>query len=324
MRLTLACADYDRTRPVIDGRVPIEGCETSVHCLDFEEMFVRALTSAEFDATELSFSRYALNVARGSTPYVALPVFLSRTFRHSAIYIRADRNIREPADLRGKRIGVRDYSNTASVVARGMLDDVYGLSARDVQWIVGDIDHAERKEIRIPELAPGFSVSAAPAGALLSRMLDDGELDGLIDYQPPACFVDGTTVVHRLFPDYERDERDYFERTGIFPIMHVLVLKREIADRHGWVAESLFRAFTKAKDIALRNLWSPGALRISLPWISEEYRRTVAVMGEDFWSYGVAANRAAIESIARYIHAQGLASRQLAVEDLFAASVLDT
>lgn len=324
MRLTLACADYDRTRPVIDGRVGIDGCDTIVHCLDFEDMFVRALTSAEFDVTELSFSRFTLNVARGTTPYIALPVFLSRTFRHSAIYIRADRGIREPADLKGKRIGVRDYSNTASVVARGMLDDVYGLSARDVHWIVGDIDHVERKEIRLPELAPGFSVAAGPSGRLLAKMLVDGELDGLIDFQPPECFVQGDPNVDRLFPDYEQSERAYFERTAIFPIMHVLVIRRALAESSGWVAENVLRAFTKAKDMALGALWSPGAPRISLPWISEEYRRTVALMGEDFWPYGVSGNRAAIESIARYIHVQGLSPRRLAIEELFAASVLET
>ena len=324
MRLTLACADYDRTRPIIDGRVQIDGCDASVSCLDFEDMFVRALSSAEFDATELSFSRFALNVANGTTPYTGVPVFLSRLFRHSAIYIRTDRGIREPSDLRGRRIGVRDYSNTASLVARGMLEDEYGLSARDVQWVVGDVDHVERAEIRIPRIAPGFDVSAAPAGKLLSPMLANGELDGLIDYQPPGCFVDADAGVGRLFPDHRRAERDYFERRRIFPIMHVLVLRREIAERDGWVAESLYRAFAKAKDIAQSDLWSPGALRISLPWVSEEYRSTVSLMGEDFWPYGVAANRAAIECIPRYIHAQGLAPRTLAVEELFAASLLAT
>ena len=324
MRLTVACADYDRTRPIIDGRVPIEGCNASIYCLTHEDMFVRALTSAEFDATELSFSRFVLNVAQQTTPYIGVPVFLSRSFRHSAIYIRTDRSIREPADLKGKRIGVRDYTNTASLVARGMLEDSYGISASDMRWIVGDVDHAERAEIRLPQLAPGFDVRAAEVGQLLSAMLADGELDGLIDFQPPRCFVDGNPAIGRLFPDHQSAERDYFERSRIFPIMHVLVLRREIAEREGWVAESLYRAFAKAKDMAVADLWSPGALKISLPWVSEEYRRTVDLMGGDFWPYGIAANRAAIESITRYIHSQGLAPRRLAIEELFARSVLMT
>jgi len=324
MRLTVACADYDRTRPVIDGRVPIEGCDASIHCLAHEDMFVRALTLAEFDATELSFSRFALNVALGTTPYIGVPVFLSRMFRHSAIYIRLDRGIREPGDLRGRRVGVRDYANTASLVARGFLEDDYGLNARDVRWIVGDIDHVERTNIRLPQLAPGFDVCTAPTGQLLSKLLASGELDGLIDFQPPRCFVEGNAAVGRLFPDHQSAERDYFARSGIFPIMHVLVLRREIAERDGWVADHLYRAFGKAKDIAVADLWSPGALKISLPWVSEEYRRTVDLMGRDFWPYGIAANHTAIESIARYIHAQGLAPRQLAIDELFAPSLLST
>ena len=322
MRLTIACADYDRTRPVIDARVPVEGCEATVHCLDAEDMFVRALGKAEFDATELSFSRFVLHAARGTTPYVALPVFLSRCFRHSAIYVRPGAGIREPADLRGKRIGVRDYSNTASLVARGMIEDQYGVSAREMHWFMGDVDRAERAEIRLPPVAPGFALQAAPG--LLSEMLVRGELDGLIDFQPPACFLAPRPAVTRLFPDHESAERDYFARTGIFPIMHVLCLRREIAERSPEVAQALYRAFHAAKELAIAQLWSPGSLRISLPWVSEEYRRTVELMGSDFWAYGIRANRAAIESIPRYLHAQGLASRRLGMDELFAACLLST
>lgn len=322
MRVTLACADYDRTRPIIDGRARAEGCELDVRCLDHEDMFVRALTRAEFDATELSFSRYVLRLARGQTPYLALPVFLSRAFRHSAIYVRAE--IRAPSGLRGKRVGVRDYANTVSLVARGMLEDEYGVAARDVHWVVGDVDHAERSEIRLPELAPGFDVRAAPPGRLLTELLLAGELDGLIDFQPPSCFVQGDARVRRLFADHEKAERDYFRRTGIFPIMHVLCLKREIAGRHPSLAQSLYAAFAQAKDMALADLWSPGAPKISLPWVSEAYGRAAALMGADFWPYGISANRAAIESIARYVVAQGLAPRSPGIDELFAASVLST
>ena len=324
MRLTIAVADYDRTRPIIDGRVRIGGCDATVDCLGHEEMFVRALTSAEFDATELSYSRFALNIARATTPYIGIPVFLSRAFRHSAIYIRNDRGINEPLDLRGKTVGVRDYSNTASLVARGMLEDSYGVRSSDMRWIVGDVDHPERATISLPELAEGFDVRTAPRGRLLSDMLAEGELDGLIDFQPPRCFVEGSSVVGRLFPDHERAERDYFLRSSIFPIMHVLVLRRQIAEGAPWVAESLYRAFAQAKEIATADLWSPGALKISLPWISEEYQRTVDLMGSDYWPYGVSANRAALESIPRYLHAQGLTARRLTVGELFARSVMAT
>ena len=322
MRLTIACAAYDRTRPLLDGRVRVEGCDAEFHCLDFEDMFVRALTRAEFDATELSFSRYALNVAAGTTAYVALPVFLSRTFRHSAIYVRTDRGIERPEDLRGKLLGVRDYSNTASLVARGMLEDEYGLHASEMHWIVGDIDHLERTEIRVPALPAHFDVRRAPAGRLLSDMLNDGELDGLIDYQPPRCFNPGHGAVARLFRDHAAAERAYFRRTRIFPIMHALVIKRAIVEANPAIAPHLYRAFLQAKQLAVADLWSPGALRITLPWIGDEYVRTVDAMGADFWPYGVAANRAAIESIARYLHAQGLAARRVDVEELFVPALL--
>ena len=323
MRLTIACADYDRTRPVIDGRVKIEGCNAHVLCLDHEEMFVRALTSAEFDASELSFGRFALNVASGTTPYIGLPVLLSRAFRHSAIYIRNDRGIATPSDLRGRTLGVRDYSNTASVVARGMIEDEYSVRASEIRWVVGDVDHPERDQIRLPPIAEGFDVSIAAKGRLLSDMLACGELDGLIDFQPPRCYLEHHRVT-RLFPDHERDERAYFARTRIFPIMHVLVLRRDLAERDPALAMNLYRAFDEARRIAMRDLWSPGALKISLPWTSEEYRRTVDLMGADFWSYGVSANRDAIACIPRYIRSQGLAARALALEELFEASTLST
>jgi 4,5-dihydroxyphthalate decarboxylase len=324
MRLTIACAAYDRTQPLIDGRVKVQGCEARVLVLDHEDMFVRALVHAEFDATELSFGRFALNVARGSSPYVALPVFLSRVFRHSAIYVRGDRGIVHPVDLRGRLIGVRDYSNTASVVARGMLEDEYGVRASQMRWLVGDVDHPERAHIQPPDLADGFDVRVAEDGALLSDLLAQGAIDGLVDFQPPRSFVTGAPHVVRLFPDYEQAERAYFAHTGIFPIMHVLVVRRTIAEREPEVVKRLYRAFCDARDVALRDLWSPAAPKISLPWISEEYRRTVALMGPDFWPYGIAASRPAIECVPRYLAAQGLTARPPRVEELFAGCLLDT
>ncbi len=284
-------------------------------------MFARAFTSADFDVTELSFSRYIANTARGTSPYIGIPVFTSRVFRHSAIYIRTDRGIARPEDLRGRRAGVREYANTASLVARGMLEDEYGVRAGDLHWRVGDVDHAERENITVPELPSGFDVQVVGAGSLLSDMLAAGELDLLVDYQPPRCFSENQAIA-RLFPDHEAAERDYFARTGIFPIMHLIGIRRSIVEREPWVAVSLLRAFTEAKDAAIADLWSPGALKISLPWVSEEFARTRHLMGADFWPYGIAANRAAIESLTRYAHAQGLTRRRVAIEELFAGPVL--
>jgi 4,5-dihydroxyphthalate decarboxylase len=322
--LTIACSDYDRTRALIDGRIRVEGYDAAFTCLPHEDMFVRAFTTADFDVSELSFSRFVLNVARGSSGYIGIPVFLSRLFRHSAIYIRTDRDIRAPSDLKGRAIGVRDYANTASLVARGMLDDEDGVSARDIRWRVGDVDHVERKQIRLPELPPGFDVEAVPADCLLSDMLAGGEIDGLIDYQPPRCFMEHHAQVGRLFPDHVSAEREYFRRTGIFPIMHVVGIKRGVAAADAKLAPALYRAFCAAKTAAVADLWSPGALKISLPWLSEEYRRTVELMGDDFWPYGIASNRPAIESILRYAHRQGLTTRQLRIEDVFSDTLLAT
>jgi 4,5-dihydroxyphthalate decarboxylase len=284
-------------------------------------MFARAFTSADFDVTELSFSRHIANAARGTSPYVGIPVFTSRVFRHSAIYIRTDRGITKPEDLRRRGAGVREYANTASLVARGMLEDEYGVRAHDLQWRVGDVDHSERAHIKVPTLPDEFDVQVAGEGRLLSEILVAGELDLLVDYQPPRCFNDNHPLIARLFPDHEAAERDYFARTGMFPIMHLIEIRRGIVEREPWVAASLLQAFTEAKDAAVADLWSPGALKISLPWVSEELTRTRDLMGGDFWPYGIEPNRAAIESLTRYAHAQGLTQRQLTIAELFAASV---
>jgi 4,5-dihydroxyphthalate decarboxylase len=322
LSLSLVCANYDRTRPILDGRVKIDGVSPVLDCLDHEDMFVRALTTAEFDVTELSFGRHVRSVALGQAAYVGIPVFLSRTFRHSAIYVRPDRGIGRPDDLRGRRFGVREYGNTATLTARGLLADEHGVGAHEIAWVMGDVDHRERDRVQLPALADGIALAAAPR--LLSDMLADGEIDGLIDYQPPRCFVAGHPQVRRLFPDHQRVEHDYYRRTGLFPIMHLLGLRRSLAEANPWLPNALFDAFTEAKRIAMADLYAPGAPKITLPWITEEYQRTVALMGHDFWPYGIAANRTAIAAMCRYVQAQGLVLRAPAIETLFAFSLLQT
>jgi len=314
---TVAFSPADRTRPLIDGRVKVEGYATRMLALDHEDMFVRALTKAEFDAVELSYCRYTIDAAKGNSPYIALPIFPSRLFRHSAIYVRSDRGIAGPADLRGKVFGVRNYANTASLVARGMLEDEYGVRAQEMIWRVGDIDHKERAKIDVPVLPAGYDVTPVADGKLLSDMLASGEIDGLFDYQPPRCFVEKHPHVARLFPGYPTLERDYFKRTGIFPIMHAMVVKRDLAARNPSFVRALYDSFVEAKRLAIADLYSPGALAISLPWVTEAYMETVALMGDDFWPYGMAANRAAIDAVPRYVHAQGLSARAMPAEELF-------
>jgi 4,5-dihydroxyphthalate decarboxylase len=323
LRLKLACGTYDRTRALLDGRVPVAGCTLDCESPSIEDMFSRAFGSAEFDVTELSFSNFMMRTAEGTCPYIGIPVFPSRTFRHSSIYIRTDRGIEKPQDLRGKRVGVREFSNTAALVARGMLEDVYGLCAGDMRWRVGDVDEKERDTIPVPDLGAACEIQAV-TGRLLSDMLAEGELDALFAYTPPRCFEEGHAQVARLFPDYPAAERDFFARTRIFPIMHLVGIRRSIAEREPWVAAALFKAFSAAKAYAVADLAAMQSLKIMLPWVGEELKRTRALMGEDFWPYGIAANRATIDSLTRYSHAQGLSGRRLALDELFAPTMLDT
>jgi 4,5-dihydroxyphthalate decarboxylase len=325
LRPTIAVWDYDRTRPLIDGRVAVEGCDPIwLHDMPIETMFSRALGGAEFDVSELSFSNFMAQTARGTSGYVGLPIFPSRSFRHGAWFLRANSGIGSAEELKGKRIGVREYSMTAAVVARGLLEDEHGVGARDVTWVVGDVEERERSHIPLPDLPPGFRVERAPDERFLVDMLLDGELDALLAYKPPKAFVKGYPGLLRLFPDYEAREREYARRTGIFPVMHLMGIRRDVAEAEPWLAMSLMTAFTAAKDLAISDLAIVQALKVALPWAPAEFARTKDVLGDDYWPYGVARNRRAIEALARWHHSQGLSPRLLTVEDLFLGTTLAT
>lgn len=325
LRPTIAVWDYDRTRPLIDGRVMVEGCDPIwLHDMPIETMFSRALGGAEFDVSELSFSNFMAQTARGTSGYVGLPIFPSRSFRHGAWFLRADSGIARAEDLKGKRIGVREYSMTAAVVARGLLEDEHGVGSRDVTWVVGDVEDRERSHIPLPDLPSGFHVERAPDDRFLVDMLLAGELDALLAYKPPKAFVKGHPGLIRLFPDYEAREREYARRTGIFPVMHLMGIRRDVAEAEPWLAMSLMAAFTAAKDLAISDLAIVQALKTALPWAPAEFARTKEALGEDYWPYGVARNRRAIEALARWHHTQGLSPRLLTVEDLFSRTTLAT
>lgn len=324
IRLTLACSASDRTQRVIDGRIQIAGVDAVVSALPAEEMFARAFEHAEFDVTELSFSNFIRLTARGACAYVGIPVFPSRTFRHGAIYIRTDRGITVPADLRGRTIGVREYSNTATLVAKGLLADDFGVDARDVRWRVGDIDAVERRTIPVPPLPSGFDVAAVDDGRLLSDMLRDGEIDALISYHPPACLGMAGVPVARLFPDFASAEAEYFRRTRIFPIMHLMGIRRDVAGRHPALARAVYEAFAAARDAAFDDLAATASLKVALPWVNAEFARTQSIMGSNYWPYGISANRSAIDSLLRYASAQGLVAEPPTIADLFEASLHTT
>jgi 4,5-dihydroxyphthalate decarboxylase len=256
-------------------------------------------------------------------PYVADPAFLSRAFRHSAIYVRDDRGIEGPADLRGRRVGVPEYQMSAVTWIRGFLKDEFGIAAGDIQWVQGGLEESGRRDKFPINIPAGFPLTAAPQGKPISQLLADGEIDAIFSARAPSTFLNRHPRVRRLFADYRGAERDYFCRTGLFPIMHAVGIRRDLAERHPWLPASVYKAFSQAKQIADADLREVVALKIGLPWIGAELEATEAAMGPDFWPYGVPANRKTLEALARYSNEQHLAVRRLTVEEMFAATTLD-
>jgi 4,5-dihydroxyphthalate decarboxylase len=322
--LVVATGNYDRVRAIIDGRVAIEGCDVNYITLEPEETFFRAFGAREFDVTELSLSSYMVATSRGTCPYKAIPVFPSRMFRHSAIYIRTDRGIARPEDLKGKRIGVPEYQLTAQLWARGILADEYGVKASDMSWLYGGEEEPGRTEKLKLELPPEISLAPIPEGATLSAMLRDGAIDGIISPRAPSCFSQKAPNVGRLFPNFRQAELDYFSRTGIFPIMHVLGIRNDLVEAQPWLPSSVFKAFVQARNATYEDLDFLAALRVTLPTLTAELEEIHRVMGHDFWPYGFAENRKALAAAVRYSYEQGLSKRQLAIEELFVPATLDT
>ncbi len=323
LRISLACCDYDRARALFDGRVQIDGCEVAATPLEPEEAFHRAFKYQEFDISELSLSSYTLQVSRGTQAYVAIPAFVSRLFRHSGIYIRTDRGIERPQDLKGKTLGLPEYQITANVWIRGMLKDDFGVRTQDIRWRSGGIEEPGREERAPLQLPPGIDLKPIPKDKTLSAMLEAGELDGMIGARAPSCFLRGVPKVARLFPDFRKVEQEYFRRTRIFPIMHVIGIRKSLLEKHPWLAVNVMKAFIKAKELCWYELGQIGHLFNSLPWGVAEFADTRALMGEDYWSYGLDANRHVLEAFTRYHHEQGLSASRVSPEELFAASACD-
>ncbi len=315
--ITLAVWDYDRTTPIASGRVGIEGCAVDCLILPPQETFVRAFATAEFDVSELSLSRQAQAIANGTAQYAALPIFPSRSFRHGSIFIRSDRGIAHPRDLVGRKIGLRNFDDTAAVVVRGLLRDQYGLGRGDITWVTGDFSRPEREIIPRPPVPADVPIEILPYGAILDGSLAAGEIDGMIGLVPPPCFLRGDGKVRRLFPDWRTAEQAYFAQTRLFPIMHVLGVRQTLLDANPWLAGSISAAFEAAKARAMADLAMMQAPKSSLPWTVAEFEATRALMGEDFWAYGVAPNRAVIETTLRHLNEDGLLARPVTAEELF-------
>jgi 4,5-dihydroxyphthalate decarboxylase len=308
--------DYDRTRALLDGRVQIDGVDPVYMTLSPEEIFFRAFRNVEFDITEMSFSSYLVKASKGESPYVAVPVFLSRAFRHTSIYVRTDR-VKRPEDLKGRRIGVPEYQLTALVWARSILQDDYGVRPEDVTWVRGGIDEPGRPEKIKLQLPPDVRMESAPEDDTISAMLDRGDIDGFIAPRPPGGAALRNPNVGWLFPDPTAVAKDYYKRTGVFPIMHVVGIRKELAEQHPWLPGAVLKAFEQSKAAALAHLSDTSATKVTLPFVEEQLKAAREAMGEDYWSYGVPANRRTLETFVRHHHSQGLSARLMSVDEIF-------
>ena len=318
VELSLSVCHYDRTAALFDGRAPIEGCDVIAVPNSPEESFHRAFKFQEFDVTEISMSSYLLSVARNDSHYVAIPAFVSRLFRHSGIYIRTDRGIKGPADLKGKTIGLPEYQMTANVWVRGMLEEEYGVKPTDIKWRRGGLEEPGREERAKIALPKDIDLQPVPEHRTISDMLEKGEIDGLLSARAPSCYLRGAPNVERLWPDYPAVEAAYYKKTKLFPIMHGIGIRRSLVEKYPWLAVNVYKAFVKAKALCMEELAEIGHLHATLPWPVHAYDQARKVMGEDYWTYGAHENKLPLETLARYSFQQGLSVRQVPFEEMFA------
>jgi len=321
--LALACGDYDRTRALIDGTIAPEGIQLNYIALRSEEIFWRMVRYHEFDASEMSLSNYISLRNKNDPSFVAIPVFPSRLFRHSFVFINVGSGIKTPEDLKGKKMGVPAYSITAALWVRGFLKDDYGVSARDIYWFVGGQEEPGRKDRIDLHLPADIKVTPILQDKTLSNMLENGEIDALLSARTPSCFEKGSSRVRRLFPNYGDVEVDYYRRTKIFPIMHVVVIRREIYDRHPWVARSLYKAFCQAKEICIQKMAISNTLICTLPWFFVEIDQLKNLFGADWWPYGIEANRPTLKKLIHYMVEQGVLESEMEVDALFVPNTKD-
>ncbi len=319
--ITIAGGDYDRTRPIADGRVKVDGCRVTYLKIQPAELFFRAMRYAEFDVTELSISSYMLQLQQGISPYTAIPVFLSRSFRHNNLFIRTDRGIKSPADLKGKTVGCPEYQLTAAVWLRGLLKDDYGVESWEMKWRTGGLEVPGREERTPIKLPPKYDY-ASIGNRTLSDMLEKGEIDALMSPHDPSCFKRGAPNVARMWPDYKSEEQAYYKRTGLFPVMHLVAIKQVLVEKYPWLPLALAKSFAKAKDIAIEDLKFRTVATSTLPWLQAEVEATEASMGKDYWPYGFTKNREVLEKLIRYSAEQHLTEPGLKPEDLFHETTL--
>jgi 4,5-dihydroxyphthalate decarboxylase len=315
--LTIACGPYDRMDAIANGRVQIEGIEPFyVSIKSGPEIFARMIKNKEFDVSEMSASTYLAARARGGFPFIAIPVFPSKAFRHSFVFVNRKAGIQKPTDLIGRRVGMMGYGQTAAVWIRGMLQDDFGIDLRKIHWLDGgrDVPFVAEKNVKIPA---GIKIEMINSRMSMSELLASGEIDAMLGARHPTTFGKSPDVV-RLFPNYREVECDYFRRTSIFPIMHTVVIREEIYERHRWIAASLYKGFVEAKCVADQDMRFSGALRYALPWLSYDIDEIDGLFDGDPFSYGVAKNQASLAALARYLHEQGFIDRPIDAQAMFA------
>jgi 4,5-dihydroxyphthalate decarboxylase len=314
--LSLACWDYDRTRPLIDGRVKAEGLDLDIQVMRPRHIFPRMLEKKEFHASEISLASYVGLKAAGDTSFIAIPVMISKIFRHSCIYVRRGAGIKKPADLKGKRVGSTPYSSTGLVFMRGMLQHDYGVLPPDMHWFIGGLDAPAPKPASPPFVPPGVQLDYV-FDRTLEEMFEAGQIDALLANYIPKLFERGSPKIERLFPDYKAREQDYFKRTGIFPIMHMVVIREDVHRENPSVAKNLYKAFCEARDIAVDGLYDTDALRLAIPWLIDHIEESRKFLGPDFFSYGLEPNRRTLAAVGQFMHEQGLAPRAVSPDELF-------
>jgi len=324
LNLSVAVGNYDRMRPLVDGEVQIDGVDPLFMLQDPEEIFFRAFRHADYDICELSLSSYSVKTAAGTSPYIGVPIFPSRAFRHISIYVRNDRGIETPADLKGKCIGVPEYQLTANVWARLFLEEDHGVKASDVTWVRGGYEETGRLEKIGLKLPDDVRLENAPDNATISGMLASGEIDALIGPRAPSCFTNGHLNVKYLYDDPQKAAADWYTRTKLFPIMHLLGVRRTLAEQHPWLPGAVAKAFEKSKAVALAKLSDTSATKVTLPFVEEQLRNARRLMGHDFWSYGFEPNRHVLSRFLKRHYEEGLSSRLLQPEELFHPATLES
>ena len=322
LAVSLACCNYDRTRALFDGAVKIEGCDIVATAMSPEEAFHRAFKYQEFDISELSMSSYMNVQSRQGSPYIAIPAFVSRLFRHSSIYIRLDRDINKPEDLAGKTIGVPEYQMTAALWVRGILEDEYGIKASAIHWRNGGLEEGGREERSPLHLPKEIDLQSIPSNETLAHQLGEGKIDALISARAPSTYHSDENI-GRLFPNYKDTEKAYFSKTGMFPIMHMIGIRRSIVEKHPWLPVNVYVGFLKAKQLCYGEMEEVGHLAHTMPWPVYELEQVRNLMGVDHWKYGVIENQKEISAMTRYSFDQGISARKLEPEDLFAESTFE-